>query len=108
MRTLRQVMLVLGVAGSVGGGRRRVVAVVVGSLCGLVVGAWPAAGTALAVPHIYWGNNSGSDTIGEASLDGTAVNQSFIAVGTARYSSQRWRSTASTSIGPPATVPPSP
>ena len=82
MGTLRQVMLVLGVAGSVGGGRRRVVAVVVGSLCGLVVGAWPAAGMALAVPHIYWGNNSGSDTIGEASLDGTAVNQSFIAVGT--------------------------
>jgi virginiamycin B lyase len=69
--------------GSVGGGRRRVATVAAGSLCGLVVGAWPAAGAALAVPHIYWDNNFGtSQAIGQARLDGTAVNQSFISVAT--------------------------
>jgi virginiamycin B lyase len=67
-------------AGSAGGGRRRAVAVVVGCLCGLVVWAWPAVGTAFAVPHIYWSNRV-VFTIGEASLDGTGVNQSFIGAG---------------------------
>jgi virginiamycin B lyase len=67
-------------AGSAGGGRRRAVTVVVGSLCGLVVGAWPAVGTAFAVPHIYWSNRV-VFTIGEASLDGTGVNQNFIGAG---------------------------
>jgi virginiamycin B lyase len=67
-------------AGSAGGRRRRAVAVVVGCLCGLVVGAWPAVGTAFAVPHIYWSNRV-VFTIGEASLDGTGVNQSFIGAG---------------------------
>ena len=56
---------------------RRAVAATLGTLCGLVVLAWPAVGTALAVPHIYWANR-GVGTIGEASLDGTGVNQSFI------------------------------
>jgi hypothetical protein len=49
---------------------------------GLVIGARavlvsPAAGTALAAPHIYWANET-ANTIGEANLDGTGVNQSFI------------------------------
>jgi hypothetical protein len=51
--------------------------VVAGSFCALAVLAWPAAGAALAVPHIYWANFIGN-TIGEANLDGTGVNQSFI------------------------------
>jgi hypothetical protein len=51
------------------------VAVLLGSLCGLAVLGWAAAGTAVAVPHIYWPNGG---TIGEAILDGTSVEPSFI------------------------------
>ncbi len=47
----------------------------VGSLCGLAVGAGPAVGTALAVPQIYWASGSG---IGVANVDGTGVNPGFI------------------------------
>ena len=61
-------------------GRRGAVAVVAVLLLGLAVMAWPAAGTALAVPHLYWGNRV-VFTIGRANLDGTGVNQSFIAAG---------------------------
>ncbi len=65
-------------AGLAGGGRRRAVAVVVGCLCGLAVGGrGRRLGTAFAVPHIYWSIRV-VFTIGEASLDGTGVNQSFI------------------------------
>ena len=48
-----------------------------GFICALFVIVGPAAGAALAAPQIYWGN-LGNGTVGEADLDGSNANQSFM------------------------------
>jgi hypothetical protein len=49
--------------------------------CCAAVVAWGAGApgaAAFSPPRIYWTNNLGGNTIGEANLDGTAANQSLI------------------------------